>query len=656
MNENEIRVCSRCGCELTELYGVVHEGKDYCPICMHDMGYTECRGCGEWFDSIDVVTAEGGYTYCPDCATDEGYEMCENCGVWCDDTILVNLNTRDERCVCTDCINDHPINRYRGWRDTSPRYFLCHECGEWFSDDHDGGYLYNDSDEHVCTQCATDYYYTCCDCGNLVPENDVYSDDYGDPYCPECYEERSSRAIHEYGYKPEAEFRYMAGGFGKYTMDSTDVTELPFGIELEIDDGNDKRECADELMRNIGDDIYLKSDSSLNDAGFEIVTHPATLEFHQKVFPWHKLCRIATDYGYKSNDARTCGLHIHVGLYQLCGCSTNYATRDEVRAKLVMLVNRHWESLVKFSRRRESQLSHYARRPSFRFDDCHTWDEVARAALDEVNDDRYYAVNTCNYATVEFRLWNGSLVPETVLATIQLTSNMCKFVMGHTVEEVANSKWTDITHVEEFDELNDYLGRRGLGDEGLEVLDYELAPEVPDSMGGFGIGDQVVIAETSPFHRYLGDALATVWGFTEDGWIVIKFNKYNEYAHNAGGRVAEGYGYFVQADDIVYLKDYVNKSEVAADSPEVTSAQMFPLGSLIRLKPDCVYVTDPRFHLTTDMVGIVMTIDTHGDLGCYFEDLTSGHSLSGFLPVGNTHGWWVGVQMAEAVTNLECVG
>jgi hypothetical protein len=599
MNENKIRVCSRCGCELTELYGVVYEDKDYCPICMHDMGYTQCRGCGEWFDSIDVVTTEGGYTYCPDCATDEGYEMCEDCGVW-------------------------------------------------FSDDHDGGYLYNDSDEHVCTQCATDYY-TCCDCGNLVPESDVYTDDYGDPYCPECYEERGSRAIHEYGYKPEAEFRYMAGGFGKYTMNSTYVTELPFGIELEIDDGNNKRECADELMRNIGDDIYLKSDSSLNDAGFEIVTHPATLEFHQKVFPWHKLCRIATDYGYKSNDARTCGLHIHVGLYQLCGCSTNYATRDEVRAKLVMLVNRHWESLVKFSRRRESQLSYYARRPSFRFDDCHTWDEVARAALDEVSEDRYYAVNTCNYATVEFRLWNGSLVPETVLATIQLTSNMCKFVMSHTVEEVASSEWTDITHVEEFDELNDYLGRRGLDGEGLEVLDYKLAPEVPDSMGGFGIGDQVLIAETSSFHRYLGDALATVWGFTEDGWIVIKFNKYNEYAHNAGGRVAEGYGYFVQADDIVCLKDYINKSEV-------TSAQMFPLGSLIRLKPDCVYVTDPRFHLTTDMVGIVMTMNTRGDLGCYFEDLTSGHSLSGFLPVGNTHGWWVGVQMAEAVTNLECVG
>ena len=48
---------------------------------------------------------------------------------------------------------------------------------------------------------------------------------------------------------------------------------------------------------------YCKHDGSL-DEGFEIVTHPMTLDFHLHRMPWERIVEEAKRLGYTSHQAR----------------------------------------------------------------------------------------------------------------------------------------------------------------------------------------------------------------------------------------------------------------------------------------------------------------------------------------------------------------
>ena len=45
------------------------------------------------------------------------------------------------------------------------------------------------------------------------------------------------------------------------------------------------------------ENLYCKHDGSLDD-GFEMVTHPMTLDYHRKEMPWKKILHCAVDIGY----------------------------------------------------------------------------------------------------------------------------------------------------------------------------------------------------------------------------------------------------------------------------------------------------------------------------------------------------------------------
>ena len=48
------------------------------------------------------------------------------------------------------------------------------------------------------------------------------------------------------------------------------------------------------------ENIYIKSDGSLED-GFEIVSHPMTLEYHTEEMNWKEVLREAVSMGYRSH-------------------------------------------------------------------------------------------------------------------------------------------------------------------------------------------------------------------------------------------------------------------------------------------------------------------------------------------------------------------
>lgn len=444
----EILKCARCGAEenLIEI-----NGEMYCESCLREMGFEECTDCGEWFlmdgNGANVV----GYgPVCENCLTDGNYGWCDHCETYhpIDDLHEVNLGWRSRGYICDDCLNSCYSNFER-----------CEDCGEIINTDYDN-YIYVRGHGYVCESCADDYAYCEC-CEEYVPYNEaIWSDEDDCYYCEDCYNrnhsESDNHTLKRYGYKPEPKPRVHED----HADDCMDVKDLLFGVELEVDKGP-RSAVSDTISRiaDISNDVYMKSDGSL-DTGFEIVTHPATLGYHMHDFAWRSITETARSAGFKSHDARTCGLHVHVGRYQLS--PEDPAERYRTTAKIVLLVNRHWDALVKFSRRKEDQL-HWAVRPQVdRIRETDTADDILGKMMCADNGNRYQAVNLCNSGTIEFRLFNGSLKRDTVIATLQMVNNICKYAMTHSTEECLASTWADLRTYEEWDELNAYCEANNL--------------------------------------------------------------------------------------------------------------------------------------------------------------------------------------------------
>ena len=281
--------------------------------------------------------------------------------------------------------------------------------------------------------------------------------------------------INRYGYKPEPRFGYK--------NDRESREHLTFGVELECEprrDGAPKMD-ADELSDRIdeiaSDRVYCKSDASLSH-GLEIVTHPGTLAHHMYVMHWRQIQRTCEKAGFRSHDTENSGLHVHVGREQL---GNTDAEREETIRKVQVLFVLYAAELTRFSRRARSRLDEWASFRSFgmspdsiRATDGDTLATWARSSVPTFesgyHDRRYTAVNLMNLATIEFRIFRGTLKRDTLIAAIQLTSNICEYAMSHTWGELRTSTWADVAACKPYKEIVNYMIARGL-------LDADAAPE-----------------------------------------------------------------------------------------------------------------------------------------------------------------------------------
>lgn len=274
--------------------------------------------------------------------------------------------------------------------------------------------------------------------------------------------------IHNYSYKPEPEIGYK--------NDRESREHLTFGVELECEprnDGGNVRMDAFELSDRIdeipGGRTYCKSDGSLS-GGVEIVSHPGTLAHHMYVMHWRQIQRTCEKAGFRSHDAANSGLHVHVGRAQL---GSTDAERDDVTRKVQVLFALYAAELTRFSRRRRSCLEQWA--PIDRLgvtpDDIRrvssgaqlaSWASARVPAYRSNHNDRYTAVNVTNRATVEIRIFRGTLKRDTLIAAIQLVSNVFEYAMAHTWDELRTSTWADVAAYKPYKELVNYMIARNL--------------------------------------------------------------------------------------------------------------------------------------------------------------------------------------------------
>lgn len=324
--------------------------------------------------------------------------------------------------LCESCFDEHTTT--------------CDHCGDviWAND--------SISDEHstLCSCCFDDHYRRCEGCGRIIHDDDVlWCHDL--PYCANCYD-RLDTEIEEYGYKPDPIFYGKGSRF--------------FGVELEVDYGGKDEENAHRIKAEANprcENIYIKSDGSLDD-GFEIVTHPMTLDYHLHDMYWEDVLHEAVRLGYKSHMTSTCGLHIHVNRDAL---GEDREEQENVIAKILFFVETHWNEMFTFSRRSAYSMNRWAAR--------YGMEKTGKEILDKAkkgNTGRYAAVNLCPYMTIEFRLFRGTLKLNTLYATLQFVNRIINTALDFTEEEIAQQSWSDFVSGVTEPELIQYLKERRL--------------------------------------------------------------------------------------------------------------------------------------------------------------------------------------------------
>ena len=355
-----------------------------------------------------------------------------------------------ETFTCCHCGHEHPLeNRVMVGDDAlcercaNEETVICSRCGERVYRDDNAG----DENTPLCQSCYDRHYTSCERCGRIIHVDDAYyeDDDEDDPLCYDCHTHaRRHKMIEDYYYKPEPLFR---GDGSRY-----------FGVELEIDEAGEDSDNARRLMEiangNGVENLYCKHDGSLDD-GFEMVTHPMTLEYHMKEMPWARILQEAIHLGYTSHQASTCDLHVHVNRNAF---GDTEETQDAVIARILYFFEKNWEELLKFSRRTPRQLERWATRYGYKDQPKELLDHAKKG----YHGGRYTSVNLTNTDTIEFRIFRGTLKYNTLIATLQLLDRICDVAICLTDDQVKAMSWTTFASGCTQPELVRYLKERRL--------------------------------------------------------------------------------------------------------------------------------------------------------------------------------------------------
>ena len=288
---------------------------------------------------------------------------------------------------------------------------LCEPC---FDEDRNNGnifycdrcecYTYDTqtyAGEYYCEPCYDQVIYYCDDCG----EN--YHSERGH----DCSEDDSDGVIHNYSYKPAPEMF----GQGKYFL----------GFELEVEStSRSKYDGAEKVQQILAHHAYMKEDGSLND-GFEVVTHPHTLEAYNTQFNWDFLGSLQR-MGFRSWNTSTCGLHVHVSRTAF----EPYDNRTLSRKETILRRQAHELRFMKLIYDNQRQVERIAGRSSnySSFEDKGSL--VPKVKNSYQSNGRYSAVNTENYLTLEVRVFRGSLKEMRVRSALEFVHASVEYTRG----------------------------------------------------------------------------------------------------------------------------------------------------------------------------------------------------------------------------------
>ena len=379
---------------------------------------------------------------CTDCA--------HICG-WCDEAYAISQGYRDNEMFDDRFAGDHyaDFRSRTRWAGVGWQYSeeLCHNCANnAYNCDHCGDLAHSDDISRVqpyeevwCEQCRLDDATWCDDCDDYVADGHPCS----------C---REQRVIHDYSFKPDPIFRNPDGSTPDWReVRSSKVPYLGFELEVESENGDllEGALLAREFRQNESL-FYLKTDGSPN-RGFEIVTHPMALEYHQKVD--YSFIKTLGANGFRAFRTDTCGLHVHISRRGFSGRSHIW--------KFGYLVANNEDEMSRLAGRNSSRWAS--------FGDLKSTVSIETKTPWHGRTARYQAINFLNADTLELRFFKASLRVERVLSALELTHAMAEYTRPLTSRDVVAgaldwynfARWV-LAHKDEYPNLNHYVKTFGL--------------------------------------------------------------------------------------------------------------------------------------------------------------------------------------------------
>lgn len=343
-------------------------------IVCHDCydSLDKCSDCYQRFLPAELEKLEGKL-FCSICQGK--LEQCYDCQRYIVDDEDTYTLANDEE-VCSDC---------------RKHYRRCSDCELLYDR--------NDLSDGLCENCLENYG-TCYSCSERIPNDDLFYDDStAENYCESCYDSlREESIIKEFTTNP---LDYLS---------KLPTKNILLGVELEVgikkESNHDIEDKAREVLDELGDsNVILKYDCSITEdkslsAGFEIVSRPADLENQKSIF--EPLFEIK---GLVSFDTTSCGLHVHIDRSRL--------TQLQIGKMLVFLNNR--ENLPFIEAIAQRKNNSYCEIKYKKIISC------------KKSDSRFEALNLQNAATVEMRIFKGTLVKESFYKSIEFADALVHF-------------------------------------------------------------------------------------------------------------------------------------------------------------------------------------------------------------------------------------
>lgn len=453
INKGVIIECTECGdvVAISKTNENIEAIKDLkvCDFCL-DNYYFKCTECGEYHEEdnkIEVEFLDAYKNVCNDCVEwyDYKYYYCDDCGEYkyapdyeCIE--VYDVDAGHEKYICESCKDN---DSYIFWCDYHERY--------------ESAYSRFDVNNYG-TICINAYesgdFCSCCECGDIFEFDDMNHDDRGS-YCDACYEDIEDQGQIKSYHDHKCDYHRNT------KIINTSDNILTYGFELEVESGN-YTTCGDMstiLYESMNDFTVYESDGSLNE-GFEIISNPYDIEYYEAEGKRLiiNMLDLLLENKFKSHDTQTCGLHVHIGRH---GLGNSYGERDTTIMQIGFIVEYFKEELTTLSRRKEEKINHWAKftTKDYKKEDL-TLDIINK--LNRENRSRYSALNLQNEATIELRLFRGTLKKETFLATLELVHNICKYAKENSIDDLESLDFYTIATYEKNEYIKDYLALKGI--------------------------------------------------------------------------------------------------------------------------------------------------------------------------------------------------
>lgn len=309
---------------------------------------------------------------------------------WCRDCVLAtNVATCD---VCRSAAEN--------WSSTVHGYEVCATC-------------LSRSNWHECEVCGEywddDRWDQCCE---VSPEHDEYDEDCG---CEQC--QAVGNYVHNYSFQPSP--RFLSVGPERRVVDNQDRT-LYMGFELELNATDDNLLSASRMVyQAVGDTAYLKSDSSIG-YGFELVTHPMTLDYAMQQFNWDAIRKARAADLIRAGSS--CGLHVHVS-------KAAFASHAH-ELRWLMFWYRNQQIMTALARRTSNDYA------SFKDRGRPHLAKIAKRESPDSGHARYVAINAINEHTYEVRIFASSVYVNRIKAALQLVESTVRYTENLAVSKV----------------------------------------------------------------------------------------------------------------------------------------------------------------------------------------------------------------------------